>query len=169
MSRFKKKYLSFICCSLLTFVLYTANACAQNQDYFPVRQNGKIGFIDKTGTMVISPRFDSASTEDDVACSEGLAVVKLGSRWGYIDMVGEFVIQPKFEFTPGLFHDGLAQAVIKSTDIEKKGPLDPSQKYIVNEETLGFINKTGEFVGELKFIEERTRFVDEHGKGAKGR
>ncbi|HQX56504.1 MAG TPA: WG repeat-containing protein [Pyrinomonadaceae bacterium] len=168
MSRFKKKYLSFICCSLLTFVLYTANACAQNQDYFPVRQNGKIGFIDKTGTMVISPRFDSASTEDDVACSEGLAVVKLGSRWGYIDMVGEFVIQPKFEFTPGLFHDGLAQAVIKSTDIEKKGPLDPSQKYIVNEETLGFINKTGEFVGELKFIEERTRFVDGMAKVRKG-
>ena len=77
----------------------------------------KWGYIDKTGTMVIgktrkpviirsrifsSPKFDEA--ED---FSEGLACVRVGSRWGYVNKQGQFVIQLQFNGAKS-FSDGLS-------------------------------------------------------------
>jgi hypothetical protein len=68
----------------------------------------KIGFIDKTGKVVIAPLFRETS-----GFAEGLAAVKIiGSDgeyvWGYIDRTGKFAITPQFrEAHP--FAGGLAQ------------------------------------------------------------
>ena len=140
MKSLKTIYSFSICCAILVWISCAPFVGADNEDYFPVKQNGKVGFIDKTGKVVISPQFDSALTEDDVTFREDLAAVQIGDKWGYIDKKGKFVIQPKFNFTPSLFHDGLAQVIIKEKIIEKSGELDKSQKYIVREETLGFID-----------------------------
>lgn len=51
-----------------------------------------IGYIDKSGSMVIEPRFDDAT---DFA--NGLAAVSRDGEWGYIDVRGEWVIPPQFE------------------------------------------------------------------------
>lgn len=48
---------------------------------------GKIGYIDKTGTFVISPQFDSADS-----FFLGLAVVEKNNRTGVIDTKGETII-----------------------------------------------------------------------------
>ncbi|WP_223209986.1 WG repeat-containing protein [Picosynechococcus sp. NKBG042902] len=40
--------------------------------------------MDKEGTMVINPQFDSAGS-----FSEGLAAVRVGDRMGYINKEGE--------------------------------------------------------------------------------
>ena len=56
---------------------------------FPVRVNGKAGFIDKTGKPVIKPQFD-----DTYGFHEGLAQVKIGDKWGYIDKTGRYVWKP---------------------------------------------------------------------------
>jgi hypothetical protein len=56
----------------------------------------KIGFIDKTGKVVIAPLFRETN-----GFSEGLAAVKIiGSEgeyvWGYVDRTGKFAIAPQF-------------------------------------------------------------------------
>lgn len=87
----------------------------------PVEMNGKTGFMNRTGQIVIEPQFEDA--ED---FSEGLAPVKLrsdettwcppepsGSRkgftmkWGYIDQTGKIVVAPQYE-SAAPFSEGLA-------------------------------------------------------------
>lgn len=87
---------------------------------FPAVKDGKYGFIDIKGNMVIPPMFTSAKY-----FSEGLAAVLVGGqsyidsstdggqyissekgKWGYIDRTGEIKIPPQFsearEFSEGL-------------------------------------------------------------------
>ena len=107
------KYL-FTCFVILIFI-----SCDQNQKtkdstgLFPIRQNGKRGYIDKTGKIVINPEFD-----DGGSFSEGLAWVNIGGKlnehggvkggkYGYIDKTGNIVINPQFDVA-GDFSDGLA-------------------------------------------------------------
>ena len=56
-----------------------------------VKQNGKVGFIDKAGNMVVEPQWDVA-----YSFSDGLAAVALRGKWGYIDQTGNVVIQPEW-------------------------------------------------------------------------
>ncbi len=93
-----------------------------------VKVNGKWGYIDKNGTMVIQPQFDETQ-----GFSEGLALVWIaGKNWGYIDKTGKFVIPQQFaKNQSGKFSQGLAYACIAST--------------------CGYIDKTGRFVIDRKF------------------
>ena len=69
---------------------------------FQITENDKIGFIDSTGRVVISPQFRSAGD-----FSEGLASARLSGIYGYIDATGTFIIPPQFDYaTP--FSGGLA-------------------------------------------------------------
>src|SRR5215471_698742 len=73
-----------------------------------VRIGPKNGYIDKTGTFVITPQL---MVVDLAAFSEGLAAVRVGEflsgKWGYMDKQGKMVIDPDFD-TAGSFHEGLA-------------------------------------------------------------
>ena len=62
----------------------------------------KIGFIDKSGNIVIEPKFDSTNI-----FSNGLAAVKIGKGWGYIDTTGNIVIPPIFTIAKN-FSKGVA-------------------------------------------------------------
>jgi hypothetical protein len=53
-------------------------------------QTGKQGYIDRTGAVVIRPQFDGAH----MFC-QGLAQVKVGTKWGYIDKTGKYVWEPR--------------------------------------------------------------------------
>jgi WG containing repeat len=44
-----------------------------------VQLRNRIGYIDKTGKLVISPQFDDAGS-----FSEGLATIYSNGKWGYI-------------------------------------------------------------------------------------
>ncbi|MFH5163641.1 WG repeat-containing protein [Campylobacter coli] len=57
-----------------------------------VELNRKYGFIDKSGKIVIEPKFDGVGN-----FSEGLAKVKLNGKYGFIDKSGKIVIEPKFD------------------------------------------------------------------------
>lgn len=59
---------------------------------FPIREDGKVGYIDSTGRVVIEPRFDT-----DLPFSEGLAAVRVDRAWGYIDTTGTMLIAPQFD------------------------------------------------------------------------
>src|SRR5580658_5395332 len=62
----------------------------------PAQISGKWGFIDKSGQIVIEPKFAEA-----FEFSEGVASVLVGgfndpnSKWGYVDTLGRFVISPQ--------------------------------------------------------------------------
>lgn len=57
----------------------------------PTRIDGKYGYVDVEGKVVIAPRFDGADT-----FSEGLALVLERGRFGYIDPGGKFAIPAVF-------------------------------------------------------------------------
>ena len=73
---------------------------------FPVFQNGKIGYIDVSGKLVISAQFERI---EECLFSEGLASVSMGAgSFGYIDNVGKFVIAPRKFRRAGPFVGGVA-------------------------------------------------------------
>jgi WG repeat protein len=56
---------------------------------FLVNKDGKRGYIDKTGRLVIAPRYD-----DTWLFHDGLAAVKVDGKFGYIDTSGKYVWAP---------------------------------------------------------------------------
>jgi hypothetical protein len=68
----------------------------------------KYGFIDRSGKVVIEPKFDLT-----FHFSEGLAAVQIGGKWGYIDKTGKMVIEPKALAHVEDFHHGLAFVTTK--------------------------------------------------------
>ena len=105
--------------------------CNHNGNNFEFKQDGlalvevgqRMGFIDKTGKMVLE--FDEAD-----AFSEGLAPVKIDGKFGFVDTKGKVVIKPQFEKASS-FSEGLAA-------IELNGK-------------TGFIDKSGEMVIQPQF------------------
>jgi hypothetical protein len=91
---------------------------------YRIRKDGKFGFIDETGSILIEPQFDLAEE-----FSEGLAAVCVGpckfvdtdekesgetlnvqrweGKWGFIDTKGKMVINPRFTKV-GSFYRGKA-------------------------------------------------------------
>src|SRR3954468_18090791 len=86
------------------------------------RTRFKVGYIDLRGHTVIDPVFD-----DGTRFYEGLAAVRVKSRWGMISTSGNFVIQP------GLpswcrFRQGLASL---GTKTGKWGVIDLKGKFVI--------------------------------------
>ena len=71
----------------------------------------RYGYVDRTGAVVIPPRFEAA-----FGFSEGLAVVAVketgATKYGYIDKTGAWVIQPQFD-SAVFFSEGLAAVGIR--------------------------------------------------------
>lgn len=60
---------------------------------FLIKKDHKWGFVDKSGRLRISNRYDHAQP-----FSEGLAPVQLRGKWGFIDKQESIVIQPFYEY-----------------------------------------------------------------------
>jgi hypothetical protein len=131
----------------------------------PFASNGKAGYMNTQGAIVIAPQFDEAWR-----FSEGLAAVRKGTQWGFIDRTGAFVIPLQFTTRPDDFSDGLAAI---HTDnglhgfINKTGAvvIQPQTNYVtsfseglaaisVNGQS-GFIDKTGKIVIQPQFEQVR--------------
>ncbi|MBQ1884053.1 MAG: WG repeat-containing protein, partial [Bacteroidales bacterium] len=73
-----------------------------------VRLDGKFGYIDTTGNVVIEPQFDDAR---DFA--NGLARVELDfhypTEYGYINTKGKMIIEPQFSEASDFYSNGLAK------------------------------------------------------------
>src|SRR5262250_2522337 len=96
-------------CHLLLLLLLFLFACqlclAQPQsatELFAVYKDGKSGFIDSTGKVVIPLQFDSAN-----GFNEGLALVTLKGKKFFIDATGRTVFEAKFDIIRD-FSEGLA-------------------------------------------------------------
>lgn len=90
---------------------------------FRIRIDGKYGYINSSGTIVVKPQFSSAGS-----FSEAMARVEVKSKMGFIDLNGRVVVHPTYDSAED-FSDGLA--------------------YVKNRSEVGYINKEGEMVVHL--------------------
>jgi len=99
-----------------------------------IRRDGKDGYIDYKGRLVVKNQFDLVGP-----FIEGLAWVQLNNRTGYINKAGQYVINPQFSGARD-FHEGLAAVHVDSG--------------------WGFINKAGQFVIKPTFQSVTSDFSD---------
>ncbi len=97
-----------------------------------------LGYIDKTGKLVIPLQFDNA-----LPFSEGLAVASLRHKRGYIDKTGKFVIEPQYGVA-GSFSNGLARV----------------GNYVQGLPDEHYIDRTGK-----RAIRRNFRFIDDFSEG----
>lgn len=137
---------------------------------YVVTVQGKNGFIDRDGKVIIEPTFEKA-----YPFSDGLAAVQQNDMWGFIDTTGRMVIEPKFAMV-GLFSDGLASfRANRLTDpwgyIDKSGKVVIKPQFDVADDFQKGIARVGfETPGSklLSFADAGStynyRFIDREGK-----
>ena len=77
---------------------------------FPIVKDGKWGYMDENGKVVIEPQYEAAYD-----FSEGLACVIVNGWRGFIDRTGTMVIKPEFAWA-GRFCEGLAPVYNEKSD-----------------------------------------------------
>ena len=123
------------------------------------QMKGKIGFMDKSGKIIIQPQFYDLGDDDGSKFSEGLALVLIPSetnlrvqKLGYIDKTGKVIINANVvgadDFSEGL--EGVRYQE-SGKNFGKKGYIDFGKK--------GYIDTTGKIVIEPKF-ESSSKFLD---------
>src|SRR5262249_2748025 len=90
---------------------------ADTAKLYKFEKDGKTGYIDNTGKVVIEPKFTYGGDFE-----EGMATITEGEKVGYIDKTGNVVVKPQYE-EAGAFSEGLA--------------------YVYTNKKYGFIDKTG--------------------------
>ena len=60
---------------------------------FLSKKNGKYGFVDKNGIVVIDYIYDDATEQNEA----GYVAVKKDGKWGCIDSKGKTIVEPKYE------------------------------------------------------------------------
>jgi hypothetical protein len=159
--------------AIFAFLLlaFAASAYAQkdakNSGLFWIREDGKYGYIDRTGKTVIAPQY-----ENTMGFNEGLAATKMNGKYGFIDTKGNWAIKPQYDFAY-IFMDGLAAVKIgkQTAWIDKTGrqiiqPQDFEETAMGFSEgrlavkrggKWGYIDKTGRMIVEPKF-KKATKF-----------
>jgi hypothetical protein len=143
MVKTKAIVLILICLTTLTYSAHVRAQDSQPRVLFSVDKNGKSGYIDDKGKLVIPLIFDGAGD-----FSEGLAPVKVHDQWGYIDETGKIVIEPLFSRAYE-FSEGLARVQVEGDKYGMHGK-------------WGFIDKSGNWVikpqyGELTGVDSESQ------------
>ena len=68
---------------------------------FVSKQNGKYGFVDKSGNVVVDYIYDEALEQNAL----GFAAVNQNGLWGSIDSTGKVVVEPKYNLQNNLLID----------------------------------------------------------------
>lgn len=141
---------------------FTLSASAQkNEGLFWIRENGKYGYIDRTGKTIIKPQYDNT-----MGFNEGLAATSINGKYGFINKRGEWVIKPQYDFAY-IFMDGAAMvkvgklyAWIDKTGKQVIAPQDfedvalgfsEGRLAVKRAGKWGYIDKTGRMIIEAKF------------------
>jgi hypothetical protein len=127
-----------------------------------IQRDGKWGFIDESGDIVIRPRFDSCQ-----CFSCGLALVEEGESHQYIDPSGKVIIRTKF-FQCNAFEEDIAlvrpHIRSKGAFIDRTGRIVLSgRNYLLSHfshglincpesRKWGFINREGKFVISPQYV-----------------
>jgi len=106
---------------------------ANERELFPMIVDGKLGYIDVTGKVVIEPKFHvndvNGYFHDESYFKGGLAIVSEENNGGFIDQSGTWVLHGSY-YPRGSFSDGLAR-------VSDSKNYDPYK--------IGFMNREGKF------------------------
>lgn len=94
-------------CSVASFRVLWAKKAGSQSKLFAFERDGRAGFIDPSGKIVIPPQIE-AGIDDVGDFADGLARV---DRQGYIDQTGRWIIKQDFALAND-FSDGLAQVLV---------------------------------------------------------
>ena len=124
-----------------------------NESLVTVCKDGKWGYMNKSGEIVIKCQFDDAGlfTED------GLARIKIGEKYGFVDKTGTFITNPQYDWASS-FSDGFA--VIQQGDLY--GYINTDGKIAINpqyDEAYSFGNGYA-----IVVVGENWGIIDEAGK-----
>ena len=141
--------------TLLTTIAFSpslvsqANKTQEFEPLFPIVKDGKWGLINRTGRVVVTPRFDELGRQSANAfgasqktwqaltllqsrpTSDELVGVRLGKQWGFVNRDDGMTVAASFDGIGWFGQEGLAAA-------ERRGK-------------WGFIDRTGRFVIEPQF------------------
>ena len=138
-----------------------------SDDLTPVQQEGKWGYVDKNGKIIIKPQFSSAGR-----FSEGLALVSAGGvpltdpvvksfvKMGYIDKRGHWLIASRFEYY--FFYD-FSDGLVPFRKLSSKwGYMDRSGKIAIEPR----FDWAGSFTGSAApvLLESKCARIDRSGK-----
>lgn len=128
---------------LLFFLIFFAFSCAsvfaqKDNPLFVITVNGKQGFIDSTGKVVIEPQFLQCGGRTGFIDGLAVACTRDSDKAGFIDKTGKFMIEQKFSDARN-FSEGLASVYF--------GEFAMHRGY----DEAGFIDKTGKLVIEPLF------------------
>ncbi|MES2764758.1 MAG: WG repeat-containing protein [Bacteroidota bacterium] len=152
--------MKYLIIALFTMIFTTCKSQTSEIRLFQIFENGKIGFIDSTGKVVIKPVFLSAGE-----FSEGLASARINGTYGFIDATGNFVIKPQFDYAT-YFSEGLALAYLEGKPffINKQGKkqfetdfpfiesfVDGMAKVYTETGKVGYIDKKGALIIDTVF------------------
>jgi hypothetical protein len=115
----------------------------------------KVGYIDKSGAFVIPAQFDPG----EPFC-EGLAAVRVGSKWGFIRHDGKVVIEPQFDGT-GCFSEEYAAVWLQG----KAGYIDRTG-LVVNVPRFRDAQPFSEGLAAVRCEKGKTGYIDTTGQWA---
>ncbi len=126
----------------------------------------KCGFINKTGRVVIKPRFMMADDFSGGLAPIGLKMAKAGEldmfdegvRYGFIDRAGKVVIAPRFNEVAG-FSEGLCRVTVgkKNYFINQKG------QFVIGP-ILGYVESFSDGVALVGVSKKPWKYIDKRGK-----
>nr|MBA3806501.1 WG repeat-containing protein [Acidobacteriota bacterium] len=117
--------LLFLCLAALVLPCPAQDQQRETGALLPVRQNGKWGYIDRKGALLIQPQYDDAWD-----FSEGLAYARAGNKRFVIDQTGKVLIDLQQVDFAGRFSEGLA-SVQTSGPNPRRGFIDKEGKLVI--------------------------------------
>jgi len=72
-----------------------------NNTLFLIKQDGKYGYTDKNGNIVVECEYDDGTEQNEF----GYVAVKSNGVWGALDFAGKTVVEPKYSLTNNLIID----------------------------------------------------------------
>lgn len=148
---------ALFCLSSCNFVQQKTSIRPPHSGLFPVKQNGKVGYIDSSGKIVINPQFD-----DGKEFYEDLAQVVISGKVGFIDKSGKLAISPQFS-DASMFSEGLAFVQVD----DKIGVIDKTGKFVVNPQFDSYkpidFAKFSDGVAPVR-VEKKIGYIDTTGK-----